>query len=108
MAEPIKDFHIEYGKIKNAEGTTEESKYVVIITNSKPVVQGQEPTKLIHELYSLDGIESVSQPLGRYTVSVQIARTFDPEEVLEEVQSILRRHASELILPTDAGKIVAP
>lgn len=57
-------------------------------------------TRLTRALLTLDGIDAFSQGVGRYTVEVTIARTFDPAEVLEELKRRLKNDVlSEIIRP---------
>ena len=110
MIDAVKDVHVEYGKEQDGEELVE-NKFVVLLTGSKPIGEaggaGEQGSRVIMEIFSTDGVE-VAKLLGRYTVSVQIARTFDPEEVVEEVCAIIKRHGSAILQPKDAGKIVTP
>jgi hypothetical protein len=50
--------------------------------------------RLIRALGTLEGIDSINPNVGRYTVAATIARTFDPDEVLNE----LKRRLTEEVL----------
>lgn len=42
--------------------------------------------RLIKAIGTLDGIDYVNPGVGRYTVEIAIARTFDPDEVIQELE----------------------
>lgn len=57
-------------------------------------------TRLIRALGTLDGIDSINPGVGRYTITASIARTFDPDEVLNELKRRLEEEVlSEVVRP---------
>lgn len=56
--------------------------------------------RLIRAVGTLDGIDRVVPGVGRYTIEVCIARTFNPDEVIEELRRRLMEDVlSEIIKP---------
>ena len=105
MTEAKMDVFVEYPKGEDGE----ENKFVAFVTGAKPLAEpgqpGEQGGALLNSLASTDGVEG-GKLMGRYTISVQIARTFDPEEVLEDVCALIRRHSSAIITPQEG--IVTP
>jgi len=74
---------------KEDDGT--EVKYSLILTLGRQlgeVVQGEETieSRLIKALGTLDGLDNLQPNMGRYTIGLTIARTFDADEVLTELK----------------------
>lgn len=79
-------------------------KYRFMLTLSKPLGQaiGTERVgeRLINTLGQLDGVDNISAPVGRYTIEVALARTFDPEVLIVEIERLLKEEVlSEIIRP---------
>lgn len=59
--------------------------------------------RLVKALSTLDGIDALTPNIGRYTVEVVIARTFDVDEVLAELK---RRVEFEVLSEIKVPKLV--
>ena len=58
-------------------------------------------SRLMKAIGTLDGVDGAGAGAGRYTVEVMIARSFNPEEVIEELKRRLDTEVlSEIIKPT--------
>jgi len=56
--------------------------------------------RLIKAIGTLDGIDYVNPGVGRYTVEIAIARTFDADEVIAELKSRIQNEVlTELVRP---------
>lgn len=82
-------------------------KYRFMLTLSKKLKQpigGSKETiesRLIEALGTLDGIDGIALGGGRYTIEITIARTFDPDIVIEELKVRLTNDVlSEIIRPS--------
>lgn len=78
-----------------------ENKYRFMLTVSKFLdkTTGQKMVELMGTLHGIDGF----QPIGRYTVEVVIARTFDAEQVITELLRRLEEEVlSDIIIPKSA------
>ena len=76
------------------------TKFRFMLSLSKPMKEIE--SKLQNALGTLDGIDQIAiQPLGRYTVEVVIARTFDADEVITELKRRLEEDVlSDIITPS--------
>ncbi len=61
--------------------------------------------RLLKSLSAIDGIEAIVPQGGRYTVEVGIARTFDPNEVIKEIE---RRLNDEILTTIVRPTLVTP
>lgn len=61
--------------------------------------------RLIKAVGTLDGIDYINPGVGRYTVEIAIARTFDATEVIEELK---RRIQFEVLTEIKTPKLVVP
>ena len=102
MVQPTSKYHIEFAKGSDDE----EIKYRFMLVTSKPV-RSKEMLAQLQQLlaFDLDGIDKF-EIFGRYTMEIVIARTFDPDEVLEELKRRLDTLLSDIIQPTK--EIVTP
>ena len=56
--------------------------------------------RLIKALGTLDGIDAIQPEVGRYTIEVTIARTFDPDDVIVELKNRLDKEVlTDIIRP---------
>lgn len=64
---------------------------------------GQDDTienRLIKAIGTLDGVDTIQPGVGRYTIALTIARTFDANEVITELERRLNEDVlSEIIRP---------
>jgi len=81
----------------------EDVKYRFMLTLSKRIDNVIEP-KLIAALGTLDGIDGIQPGIGRYTIQVTIARTFDADEIIAELKNRLDDVMSDIIIP----KMIVP
>lgn len=84
--------------------TGKDIKYRFMLTLSKQLKYkiGNETieSRLMQALGTLDGIDGLGVGIGRYTIEVTIARTFDPDVVIEELKTRLEQDVlSEIIRP---------
>ena len=61
--------------------------------------------RLVKAVGTLDGIDYVNPGVGRYTVEIAIARTFDVDEVIAELK---RRIQFEVLTEIKTPKLVVP
>ena len=97
---PKHDFVITHPKDDNGE----EVKFSFMLTLKKQI-QKETEEKLIEAIGTLDGIDSINPGVGRYTMAATIARTFDPDEVLDELK---RRIKDDVLSDIVRPKIVTP
>lgn len=94
---------------KDQEG--QEIKWRFMLTLSKPLGYSFGPTpgadtvqgRLIKSLGTLNGIDYINPNVGKYTVEVAIARTFNVDEVLEELK---RRVEFEVLTEIVSQKLI--
>jgi len=61
--------------------------------------------RLMKAVASLDGVDGINPQMGRYTIGITIARTFDADEVIAELKRRLDEEVlSEIVRP----KLVTP
>jgi hypothetical protein len=94
-------FVITHPKDENGE----EIKYRFMLSVSRRLrnVSSQDTcpwgAKLVMDLYSIDGVDAIVPNVGVYTVEVGVARTFDPYEVITEIERVVTEALSEIIKP---------
>lgn len=98
--EPTEKFVIIHPK--EDDGT--EVKYSLILTLGRPLGDGPETNtvgdRLMRALGSLDGMDNLNPNMGRYTIGMTIARTFDADEVITELKRRLNEEVlSDIIRP---------
>lgn len=98
--EPRESYVFTFAKSENGEDLL----YRFMLTLSKQLGEkiGEEAvgTRLDRAIGTLDGIDGYS-PVGRYTVECTIARTFDPESVIKELEHRLTNDVlSNIIKPS--------
>lgn len=86
------------------DGEGKEVKYRFMLTLSKPLSRqiGTEiiGDRLMKAVGSLDGVEAIGTNIGRYSIEVALARTFDPDVVIAEIKRLLNEVVlSEIIRP---------
>jgi hypothetical protein len=91
-AVPVSKLHFEFA---TKDGVP--FKYRFVLTTSKSF--GELKGSLEKALMTVDGID-VFQPIGRYSAEIVVARTYDPEQVINVLQSVLEPIMTELILPS--------
>lgn len=102
MVQPKSKYHIEFA----TDNDGEEIKYRFMLVTSKPVRSKEMAARLVQLLqHDQDGVDKF-EVFGRYTMEVVIARTFDPDEVLEDLKRRLDEILSDIIQPSK--EIVTP
>jgi len=76
------------------DGNGEETKYRFILSLSKRIEKLGQP--ILDALMSTEGIDSV-QPIGRYTIDICIARSFNADEVIATLEPKLDALLSDII-----------
>jgi hypothetical protein len=96
MIEPTKKYDIQFAEDRDGN----ELRYRFILTVDRPIKTKDMIAKLIQLLdHDLPGIDK-GQPLGRYSMEIVIARTFDPDQVLEQLKNRLESDVlSEIVRP---------
>jgi hypothetical protein len=90
---PIEKYVLTFAK--DAEG--EDVLFSFILTLSKPISKVQE--NLNKHVLSLPGIDNFSA-FGMYSMEIRTARTFDPEEIVQQIKENLEKHVlSDIIRP---------
>lgn len=80
-------------------------KFRFMLSLNKQISQVEKA--LIKAVGTLDGIDGIATGMGRYTIEITIARTFDPDEVIAELKHRLESEVlSDIILPQDKALIV--
>ena len=89
---------------KNDNGTDMKYRFMLVLgkqTSSK--IGGGEETvgqRLMKAVGSLDGVDNIQPDMGRYTMEITIARTFDADEVIAELKERLENDVlSDIIKP---------
>ena len=90
--QPIIDYHFEHPT--SPAGDVVEHRF--ILTLKRPA--GEIDQKAMQDLLTLPGIDQV-QPMGRYTIDMIVARTFDVDAVKESIIKQLERVQSGIITP---------
>lgn len=93
MIKPTDKFIITFPEDEDGTPVT---KYRFILTISKNRMEIE--AKLQEALGTLDGIDGV-QLGGRYTMEITIAKTFDADEVLVELEKRIEALMSDIITP---------
>lgn len=102
----------KYVIIHPTEDDGSELRYSFILTLSRHLGEktGADETvgdRLIRALGTMPGIDTLNPNVGRYSIHATIARTFDPEEILNELKERLERDVlSDIIRPSQ--EIVTP
>ena len=111
MSKKIADYNIVFHQkkeIPNSGGGTTEDKQLLIATLSKPLNKTQfgDPQAFVSALMAIEGVDAI-QPIGRYTVQMVLANTFDFDSVIEDIKGVLERAVSAVLLPlrSNAPKI---
>jgi hydrogenase maturation factor len=102
-AQPIKDYHIEFAK--DDDGTDLENRF--IFTAKKPIAPLQSEVtagisiaqKMLEAICSVDGMDFY-QPVGRYSMEIVVAKTFDPQDVIAAIVETVRPIQSDIVLPS--------
>ncbi len=101
MAEPASEYVFHY-PARSPNGD-ESDPHIVQVSFNKPLADLKEGGKsFLTELMELPGIEGASHA-GRYTLSIGIARTFNAEEVVAEIEESVKRESSNIITLTRPG-----
>jgi len=83
---------------KDADG--QDVKYSFMLTLSKRIEKDLEG-RLIQAVGTLDGIDNLQPNMGRYTIGITVARSFDPDEVITELKRRLEADVlSDIVRPT--------
>jgi len=100
---PLKKYVLTFPK----DGEGQEMKYRFMLTVDRCLTNktgsGDEDygTRLLKSLSTINGIEAIVPQGGRYTLEVGIARTFDPNEVIKEIERRLNEEVlTDIIRPT--------
>lgn len=89
----------------------ETNDHLVTIWYNKPLIKRPDDQPGIHRLVTslmdVDGFDGLSNA-SRYSIQFFIAKTFDPNEVVSEVQSLIRRLSVDIIVPNggSSSKII--
>jgi len=101
--QPIKDYHVEYAK--DDDGNDVENRF--IFTAKKPVapIKSEVTAGVSKAQEMLEAISNVPgmdyfQPIGRYSIEVVVAKTYDPKNVIEGIVEAIRPVQSEILQPT--------
>lgn len=101
---PREDFVLTFPKDQDGQ----EVKWRFMLTLSKPMGfnfgSKEKPDtveqRLVKAVGTLDGIDYVNPGVGRYTVEIAIARSFDVDEVIEELRNRIKHEVlSDLVRP---------
>jgi hypothetical protein len=90
--EPIHDYNFEFAKDENGN----DIKYRFMLTTKKPLNEIKDGIEM--NLVQVGGIDFI-QPGGRYTLEIVVARTFDPEQVIDAIKKVLDEIQSDIITP---------
>lgn len=101
MNVPIADYHVEFAK----DDKGNEVPFRFIFTTKKPVApfkseltagisKAQEMLDAIMRVPGLD----LFQPVGRYSVEIVVAKTYDPKQVIEALAEAIRPVQSEILI----------
>lgn len=93
--QPTLDYHFEHPKTPDGE----ELQNRFILTFKRPVAD--VPKEGMQDLLVMPGIDQI-QPMGRYTVDMIVAKTFDVEEVKAAIVAKLETLQSGIIQPDRA------
>ena len=94
MSKPIHDYVIRHPSNSNGD----EDKYYLTITLNQPFKKANQIESHLQELLDLNGIDGFSEA-GRYSFRIGIARTFDPIEVKTEIEAIVKKMVTGIIVP---------
>ena len=93
--QPTKKYDIVYAKTEDGE----DIKFRFVLTLSKPIRDEAMGARIIQLLgIDLPGIDGYTA-MGRYTLEIIIARTFDPEVVLDALKEELEVILSTILQP---------
>jgi hypothetical protein len=97
MAKQVADFIIIHPN-KHKDGT--EDKQLLIVTLSKRLDKTQygDPQAFVSALMAVEGVDAL-QPVGRYSVQMVLANTFDFDSVIEDIKAVIERAVSAVLLP---------
>lgn len=101
MNDPIADYHVEHAK----DDKGNEVAFRFIFTTKKPIAQTKsELTKgvskgqeMLDAIMSVSGIDLI-QPVGRYSIEVVVAKTYDPKQVIAALVEAIRPVQSEILV----------
>lgn len=95
---PNKEFEIEFAKVVDADGNKTDMKYNFILSFKKPIhlLQGKVEGMQKFFMEDIGGIDTVKLA-GNYAVEIVIARTFDPDEVIDAIKAGLPTLQSDLV-----------
>jgi hypothetical protein len=103
MNQPISDHHVEFAK----DDKGNEVAFRFIFTTKQPISpMKSELTKGISKAQDmLDAIMNVAgidliQPVGRYSIEVVVAKTYDPKQVVEALVEAIRPVQSGILVAT--------
>ncbi len=106
MPEPTEEYVITHAK--GADG--EDNPFVMFVSFGMTLGKMPESGKdFLMALFAIDGVEG-SERMGRYSVSVGIAPTFDPAEVKAEVVKVVEAQSKAGLakIITSDTKIITP
>lgn len=100
MINPIE----KYVVIHPSDDNGEDVKFSLLLVLSRPlndhVGDSTIGARLMENLSKINGIDSLQPNVGRYTVGITIARTFDPDEVISAItKAVEDRVLTEIITP---------
>lgn len=103
MNNPIADYHVEHAK----DDKGNEVLFRFIFTAKKPIspikselTRGVSKSQaMLNAVMSVDGIDLI-QPVGRYSIEVVVAKTYDPKQVIEALAEAIRPVQSEILVAT--------
>ena len=90
MIEAKADYFFDFWTNKNGD----EMDHAFDLTLKKPIDK-----EIAEFIMRLDGIDLVTEPKGRYTIGIIIAKTFDVDEVIEALKEGLKSLQSNIITP---------
>lgn len=101
MNDPIADYHIEHAKDEQGN----EVPFRFIFTTKKPIAQAQSELtkevskgqKMLEAIMSVAGINLI-QPVGRYSIEIVVAKTYDPQQVIAALVEAIRPVQSEILV----------
>lgn len=100
---PVSDYHVEFAK----DDKGQEVSCRFIFTAKKPIAPiKSELTKgvskaqeMLDAIMSVPGID-LMQPVGRYSIEIVVAKTYDPKEVIAAIAEAIRPLQSEILVAT--------
>jgi len=98
---PVSDYHVEHAK----DDKGNEVPHRFIFTTKKPVApfkseltQGvSKAQEMLDAITKVPGLDYF-QPVGRYSVEIIVAKTYDPKQVIEALAEAIRPVQSEILV----------